>query len=94
VGEAGERRRLVAVDGERVVGAVAVRRAATPLLEGPVVDDRWRDRLVGTRLAAAACIEARAAGLARVGAPRAAEAFLARLGFHPAPNGDALVRDL
>jgi glycerol-1-phosphatase len=95
VGEDGERRRLVAVEAERVVGAVAVRRGGTPgLLEGPVVTDGWRDRLVGTRLVAAACIEARAAGLARVGASRAAEAFLARLGFHPAADGDSLVRDL
>jgi predicted N-acetyltransferase YhbS len=95
VGEDGERRRLVAVEAERVVGAVAVRRGATSgLLEGPVVTDGWRDRLVGTRLVAAACIEARAAGLARVGARRAAEAFLARLGFHPAADGDSLVRDL
>src|SRR5829696_8662479 len=95
VGEDGERRRLVAVEAERVVGAVAVRRGGTPgLLEGPVVTDGWRDRLVGTRLVAAACSEARAAGLARVGAPRAAEAFLGRLGFHPAADGDSLVRDL
>ena len=63
-------------------------------LDGPVVTDTWRGRLVGTRLAAAACIEARAAGLARVTAPGAAEAFLARLGFHPVPDGDMLVRDL
>jgi glycerol-1-phosphatase len=91
----GQRRRLVAVDADRVVGAVAVGCAGTPAaLAGPVVTDAWRGRLVGTRLAAAACIEARAAGLARVTAPRAGEAFLARLGFHPAPDGDTLVRDL
>ena len=71
--------------------AVAVGPAG--LLEGPVVTDGWRDRLVGTRLAAAACIQARAAGLARVGAPRAAEGFLARLGFRP-DSGDSLARDL
>ena len=96
VAEDGERRRLVAVDADRVVGAVAVRRAGTPgLLEGPVVTDAWRGRLVGTRLAAAACIQSRAAGLAQVEAPRAAEGFLGRLGFHPAPDGgDRLVRDL
>jgi HAD superfamily hydrolase (TIGR01450 family) len=90
-GRDGGRRQLVAVDGERVVGAVAVGPAG--LLEGPVVTDGWRDRLVGTRLAAAACIQARAAGLARVGAPRAAEGFLARLGFRP-DSGDSLARDL
>jgi glycerol-1-phosphatase len=95
VTEDGERRRLVAVDADRVVGAVAVRCAGTPgLLEGPVVTEAWRGRLVGTRLVAAACIEARAAGLAQLGAPRAAEAFLDRLGFGPAPDGDRLVRDL
>jgi glycerol 3-phosphatase-2 len=96
VADDGERRRLVAVDADRVVGAVAVRCAGTPgLLEGPVVSEGWRGRLVGTRLAAAACIEARAAGLAQVAAPRAAEGFLGRLGFGPAPeDGDRLVRDL
>ena len=96
VGEDGRRRRLVAVDAERVVvGAVAVPCAGTPgLLDGPVVSDDWRGRLVGTRLVVAACIEARAAGLARLGAPRAAEAFLSRFGFRPAPDGDSLVRDL
>jgi glycerol-1-phosphatase len=95
VGEHGRDRRLVAVDAEQVVGAVAVRCAGTPgLLDGPVVTDAWRGRLVGTRLVVAACIEARAAGLARVGAPRAAEAFLSRLGFRPAPDGGSLVRDL
>jgi glycerol-1-phosphatase len=89
----GERRRLVAVDGERVVGAVAVRAGGGgPLLEGPVVADGCRGRLVGTRLVAAACLQARADGLARVTAPRAGEAFLARLGFRP--DGDLLVRDL
>ena len=91
----GRRRRLVAVDADRVVGAVGVGCAGAPgALDGPVVTDAWRGRLVGTRLAAAACIEARAAGLARVTAPRAAEAFLARLGFQPAPDGDMLVRNL
>jgi glycerol-1-phosphatase len=88
--------RLVAVDAERVVGAVAVRRAGTlGLLDGPVVEEGWRDRLVGTRLVVAACIEARAAGLTRVAAPRKAEAFLARLGFRPDPDLDPpLARDL
>jgi glycerol 3-phosphatase-2 len=95
VGEDGRRRRLVAVDAERVVGAVAVGCAGTPgLLDGPVVTDDWRGRLVGTRLVVAACIEARGAGLDRVGAPRAAEAYLSRFGFRPAPGGDSLVRDL
>jgi glycerol-1-phosphatase len=79
-GEAG----LVAVTGERVVGAVAVRRAgALALLDGPVVGEGWRGRLVGTRLLVAACIQARAAGLTRVAAPAAAEGFLTRLGFRP-----------
>ena len=60
---------LVALDGDRVVGAVALRRAGDlGLLEGPVVADGWRGRLVGTRLAAAACIQVRAAGLTRVAA--------------------------
>jgi glycerol-1-phosphatase len=94
-GEDGERRPLVAVDGERVVGAVAVRSGGTDgLLEGPVVEDAWRDRLVGTRLVAAACMQARADGLTRATAPRAAEAFLARLGFRPAADGASLVREL
>jgi glycerol-1-phosphatase len=93
--EDGERRRLVAVGGDRVVGAAAVAGAGRAgLLEGPVVEDGWRGRLVGTRLAAVACIEARAAGLGRVAAPRDAEGFLARLGFRPAADGDRLVRDL
>jgi glycerol-1-phosphatase len=94
-GEDGERRPLVAVDGERVVGAVAVRSGGTDgLLEGPVVEDAWRDRLVGTRLVAAACIQARADGLTRATAPREAEAFLARLGFRLAADGASLVREL
>jgi glycerol-1-phosphatase len=94
-GEARERRWLVAVDAERVVGAAAVRRAgAIGLLDGPVVEEAWRRRFVGTRLAAAACIDARAAGLGRVAAPAAAEPFLARLGFRSAPDGGSLVRDL
>jgi N-acetylglutamate synthase-like GNAT family acetyltransferase len=89
----------VAAAGDRVVGAAAVRPAGTlGGLDGPVVEEAWRGRLVGTRLAAAACIQARAAGLHRVAAPAAAEPFLTRLGFHPAP-ADAkvppvLVRDL
>jgi HAD superfamily hydrolase (TIGR01450 family) len=94
VGEDGERR-LVAVDGERAVGAVAVRCAGTDgRLEGPVVTDAWRGRLVGTRLVVAACIQARADGLVRVTAPRAGEGFLARLGFRPAPDGPWLAREL
>jgi glycerol-1-phosphatase len=94
VGEDGDRR-LVAVDGERVVGAAAVRCAGTDgRLEGPVVAEGWRGRLVGTRLVVAACIQARADGLVRVTAPRAGEPFLARLGFGPAANGDRLARGL
>jgi hypothetical protein len=49
----------------------------------------------------AACVEARAAGLPAVAAAAAAEPFLTRLGFHPAPaDAEAsaarrlLVRDL
>jgi N-acetylglutamate synthase-like GNAT family acetyltransferase len=86
----------MAADGERVVGAAVVRPAGTAaLLDGPVVDAAWRGRLVGTRLAAAACIQARAAGLHRVAAPAAAEGFLARLGFRSAPEHDPpLVREL
>jgi HAD superfamily hydrolase (TIGR01450 family) len=93
--EGGDRRWLVAVDGEgeRIVGAAAVRRAGTVgRLVGPVVEAAWRRRLVGTRLAAAACIEARAAGLTRVAARRDAGTFLARLGFSPAP--ESMARDL
>jgi HAD superfamily hydrolase (TIGR01450 family) len=88
--------RVVAVDGERVVGAAAVRRAGTlGVLDGPVVEEAWRARLVGTRLVAAACIQARAAGLDRVAAPAAAKAFLTRLGFRPDPGHDPpLVRQL
>jgi glycerol-1-phosphatase len=94
-GEGGERRRLVAVDADRVVGAVALRLDGTDrLLEGPVVGDGWRGRLVGTRRVVAACIQARADGLTRVAAPRAAEAFLARLGFRAAADGAGLVRQL
>jgi HAD superfamily hydrolase (TIGR01450 family) len=93
-GEDGERR-LVAVDGERVVGAVAVGCVGTDgQLDGPVVDHAWRGRLVGTRLVVAACIRARADGLVRVTAPRAGEAFLARLGFRPARDGASMVREL
>jgi glycerol 3-phosphatase-2 len=81
---------LVAVDGEQVVGAVAVRRdGRVGLLDGPVVEDGWRDRLVGTRLLVAACIGARAAGLARVAAPESTGGFLHRLGFRPAGATDA-----
>ena len=93
-GQDGERR-LVAVDGERVVGAVAVRCVGTDgQLDGPVVDHAWRGRLVGTRLVVAACIRVRAEGLVRVTAPRAGEAFLARLGFRPAGDGASMVREL
>jgi HAD superfamily hydrolase (TIGR01450 family) len=87
---------LVAVAGDRVVGAARLRRSGTMgLLEGPVVEEGWRDRLIGTRLALAACIEARAAGLARVAGPSAGGSLLRRLGLAPAPGGDRLlVRDL
>jgi glycerol-1-phosphatase len=88
--------RLVAVTGTGVVGVVEVRRTGiSGLLAGPVVEEGWRDWLVGTRLAMAACIQARGAGLARVTAPAAGEPFLARLGFRRDPAGDpALVREL
>jgi HAD superfamily hydrolase (TIGR01450 family) len=87
---------LVAADGDRVVGAAAVGAAGSAgLLAGPVVEEGMRDRLVGTRLVMAACVQARAAGLARVAAPAAAEPFLARLGFRPDPaGGPDLVRGL
>jgi glycerol 3-phosphatase-2 len=87
---------LVAVDGDRVVGAAAVRpTGSSGLLDGPVVEEGWRDRLVGTRLAMAACIQARAAGLSRVAAPAGGEGFLGRLGFRPDRDGEqALVRTL
>ncbi|HEX7147564.1 MAG TPA: GNAT family N-acetyltransferase, partial [Actinomycetota bacterium] len=94
--ETGQPLRVVAIDEERVVGAAAVRPAGTiGLLDGPVVEEAWRGRLVGTRLAAAACIQARAAGLGRVAAPASAEGFLGRLGFRSAPDHDPpLVREL
>jgi HAD superfamily hydrolase (TIGR01450 family) len=86
---------VVAVGGDRVVGAVAIRPAGTSgLLDGPVVEQGWRGRLVGTRLVLAACIRARAAGLARVTAPAAAGAFLARLGFQVATGDPPVARDL
>jgi N-acetylglutamate synthase-like GNAT family acetyltransferase len=87
---------VVAIDEDRVVGAATIRFAGTVgLLDGPVVGEAWRGRLVGTRLAAAACNQARAAGLRRVAAPEAAEGFLGRLGFHPVPDHDPpLVREL
>jgi glycerol 3-phosphatase-2 len=95
---AGDRRWLVAVDGGagRVEGAVAVHpNGMLGRLDGPVVQEPWRQQLVGTRLAMTACIDARAAGLARVAAPADAGAFLARLGFRPDPGGDgSLVREL
>jgi len=87
---------LVATDGAGVVGAVAWRRRGElAVVTGPVVEGRWRDRLVGTRLLVAACVAARAAGLRRVAAP--SHGFLARLGFlPPGPEGPdgVLVRDL
>jgi len=87
---------LVAADGAGVVGAVAWRRRGElAVVTGPVVEVRWRGRLVGTRLLVAACVAARAAGLRRVAAP--SHGFLARLGFRPpgpeGPDG-VLVRDL
>jgi N-acetylglutamate synthase-like GNAT family acetyltransferase len=87
---------LVATDGERVVGAVAARRVGTlGLLDGPVVEEGWRGRLVGTRLVVAACLQGRAVGLERVAGPAAAESFLTRLGFRPVPGQDPpVVREL
>jgi glycerol-1-phosphatase len=87
---------LVAVDGAGMVGAAAWRpRGGTATITGPVVEGRWRGRLVGTRLLVAACVAARAAGLRRVAAPD--HGFLARLGFGPpgpgGPDG-LLVRHL
>jgi glycerol-1-phosphatase len=99
---------LVADDGAGVVGAVAWRRRGElAVVTGPVVEDRWRGRLVGTRLLVAACVAVRAAGLRRVAAVPG-HGFLARLGFRPpgpegpggpAPSGPQgpgglLVRDL
>jgi glycerol-1-phosphatase len=99
--EDGGTRPLVAVAREdgQVVGAAAVRPdGSAGWLDGPVVEEAWRHRLVGTRLVMAACIEARAAGLARVAAPPGAGAFLTRLGFRPDPGADPaappLIRDL
>jgi glycerol-1-phosphatase len=78
---------LVAVDGDRVVGAVAWRRqGALAVVSGPVVEAAWRGRLVGTRLLVAACVAARAAGLRRVAAP--AHGFLGRFGFRPPGQGE------
>jgi HAD superfamily hydrolase (TIGR01450 family) len=87
---------LVAVAGDRVVGAARLRRVGSlGLLDGPVVDEGWRHRLAGARLVLAACVAARAAGLARVAAPPAAGPLLRRLGFAPSPGGDrSLVRGL
>jgi glycerol 3-phosphatase-2 len=95
-GAGGEATTLVAADGDRVVGAAALRAAGSAgLLAGPVVEEGWRGRLAGTRLVMAACVKARSDGLARVAAPAAAEPFLARLGFRPDPAGDhGLVRGL
>jgi HAD superfamily hydrolase (TIGR01450 family) len=96
VAETGQPLRVVAIDQDRVVGAAAVRPAGTlGLLDGPVVEEAWRGRLVGTRLVATACIQARTAGLGRVAASNAAEGFLGRLGFRPVPDHDPpLVREL
>jgi glycerol 3-phosphatase-2 len=95
--EGGGSRLLVAAEREdgRVVGAAAVRPdGSAGQLDGPVVEQAWRHRLVGTRLVMAACIEARAAGLARVAAPPGAGAFLTRLGFRPDPGADPAARPL
>ena len=95
--EGGGSRLLVAVTGGhgRVVGAAAVRPdGSAGQLDGPVVEQAWRHRLVGTRLVMAACIEARAAGLARVAASPGAGAFLTRLGFRPDPGADPAARPL
>jgi glycerol-1-phosphatase len=78
---------LVAVDGERVVGAVAWRRQGPlAVITGSVVDPAWRGRLVGTRLLVAACVDVRAAGLRRVVAK--AHGFLGRFGFRPPGQGE------
>jgi glycerol-1-phosphatase len=94
----GDRRLLVAVAREdgRVVGAAAVRPGggSAGLLDGPVVEEAWRGRLVGTRLVMAACIEARDAGLTRIAAAKDAGTFLTRLGFRPDPGAPLLVREL
>ena len=85
---------LVAADGGRVVGAVAV--GGDGRLGGPVVSEDRRGRLAGSRLVLAACIEARRAGLPRVTAPTGdGEGFLTRLGFRADPDGGrGLVREL
>ena len=94
VDEDGKASVLVAADGDRVVGAVAV--GGDGRLGGPVVEEDRRGRLVGSRLVLAACIEARRAGLARVTAPTGdAGAFLTGLGFRPdSGGGRVLVREL
>jgi len=93
-GHDGEARMLVAADGDRTVGAVAV--GGDGRLTGPVVIEDRRRRLAGSRLVLAACIEARRAGLARVTVPTGdGEGFLTRLGFRPEPGGgQVLVREL
>jgi glycerol 3-phosphatase-2 len=93
-GQDGEARVLVAADGDRTVGAVAVGRDGR--LTGPVVTEDRRRRLAGSRLVLAACIEARRAGLARVTGPTGdGEGLLTRLGFRPEPGGgQVLVREL
>jgi glycerol 3-phosphatase-2 len=93
-GHDGEARMLVAADGDRTVGAVAV--GGDGRLTGPVVTEDRRRRLAGSRLVLAACIEARRAGLARVTVPTGdGEGFLTRLGFRPEPGGgQVLVREL
>jgi len=95
-GAAGPGATLVATDGAEVVGAVAWRRRGElAVVAGPVVEGRWRGRLVGTRLLVAACVAARSSGLRRVAA--GSHGFFARLGFGPpgpgGPDG-VLVRDL
>jgi HAD superfamily hydrolase (TIGR01450 family) len=100
-GQGGDRAPLAAVAGDRVVGAAAVRRVGdVGVLAGPVVEEGWRGRLVGTRLVVAACIQARAAGLAWVAGPTEpagparpagscdAPGFLPGLGFRPVADGD------
>jgi glycerol-1-phosphatase len=91
-GAAGPGATLVAVDGGRLVGAVRWRRrGAATVVTGPVVEGRWRGRLVGSRLLVAACVAARAAGLRRVAGP--GHGFLARFGFRPpGPEGPGDVR--
>jgi HAD superfamily hydrolase (TIGR01450 family) len=86
-------RLLVALDGERVVGAAGWRPGEPGRLLGPMVAPGWRGRLLGSRLALAAAVALRGAGAGRVAAPPGDhDGFLTQLGFRR--DGDALVREL